>query len=185
VEISIVDHSGVTVAHGTTDAAGRYTVTHLAAGTYTVTAGSYDGYIPTTSQTQPVTIGQNETGIGEFGYLAPTAVDLAAFVAKPRDGAVVLRWETTREENVDRFVLMRSKKPKGPWLEIARVPSKGLGGLGATYEYLDRGTAPGRTYWYRLTVYPEGDVLGTTSVTLPRGSFRLFLPSVGKERPGA
>ncbi len=184
VEISIVDHSGITVAHGTTDASGRYTVTHLAAGTYTVTAGSYDGYIPTTPQVQSLTVGQNETEISHFGYLSPTAVELAAFTAEPRAGTVVLRWDTTREENVDRFAVMRSKKPKGPWLEITEIPSKGLGGLGATYKYVDKDVVAGRTYWYELIARPDEDVLGTTSTTVPWGSFRMFLPSIGKGRSG-
>ncbi len=185
VSITIVDHSGGTVAQGTTDATGRFTATHLAAGTYTVTAGNYDGYILTTRRSQPVTIGQNETGTREFGYLSPTGVTLAAFVVvESGENTVTLRWTTLREENIDLFLITKGKKSKGPWAEIARIPSMGLGGSGASYEYTDRDVAPGRTYWYRLVAYPGGDVLGTTSVSLSRSTFRLYLPSIGESIPG-
>ncbi len=184
VDVSILNHSGITIAQGTTDSTGRFTTTHLAAGTYTVTAGDYDGYISTTPETQDIAVGQGESKTAEFGYLSSTGVELVAFTAEVRGKTVALRWETLRERNVSQFIVTRGEKPKGPWVELSRVPSEAVGGTGANYKYVDKNVSPGRTYWYRLVTYPAGDVLGPTSVTIPQRSFRLFLPSIGNRKSG-
>ncbi len=187
VPITVTGHTvtGVDVViTTTTDALGNYLVEHLVPGTYTVTAGSMAGYQVTSANPQTTDLEPGESDLNvDFGFISPTAVQLSSLDAKSEAGPmVVLRWGTVSESGVDKFVILRSLKAKGPWAQIGEVGSAAVGGGGADYEFVDRSVKAGRTYWYKLVALPGNEELGMVSVDVIDpgigGGHRLFLPSV-------
>ena len=83
----------------------------------------------------------------------PTAVRLASFSASPAGTAVRLEWKTATELDNRGFHLYRSGSLDGPYVRLneALIPGQDPGSvLGATYTWLDGGTKPGVTYYYKL-----------------------------------
>jgi hypothetical protein len=90
--------------------------------------------------------------MGADDLLATTAVELIAFGAVPRDGAVELTWETGSEVGNLGFYLYRAPSAKGPYVRVTAnvIPGLGNSPVGARYQHLDGGLANGTTYYYEL-----------------------------------
>jgi len=106
----------------------------------------------------------------------PTAVTLAGFDARGRDGAVELSWETASELDNLGFHVYRAPSADGPWTRISSSLIRGLGSSpeGKRYSWLDSGLTNGVTYSYRLedvdrsgVVTSHGPVSGTPESSLP------------------
>ncbi len=91
-----------------------------------------------------------DRGADERG--APTAVELVAFHATGRMGAVELTWETASELQNLGFHVYRSAAGSGPYARITTTLIPGLGSspAGARYRYLDSDVVNGVTYFYKL-----------------------------------
>ena len=65
---------------------------------------------------------------------------------------LTIRWETETEVNTAGFNLYRAPALDGPFTKINTNPILAQGDplLGASYEYLDRGVQPNRSFYYRL-----------------------------------
>jgi hypothetical protein len=87
-----------------------------------------------------------------FALPTPTAVELAAFTARGRSGAIEIGWETASELSNLGFHLYRATSAEGPYERITGVPIPGLGSSpsGATYRFLDSGVSFGASYFYQL-----------------------------------
>ncbi|HIC88584.1 MAG TPA: hypothetical protein EYP04_04180 [Anaerolineae bacterium] len=194
VAISVV---GQTVAgpFGTsfrTDVDGRYLLENLLPGTYTVTAASLQGFRLVSDNPQQVIFeiadGDGALFITDFGYVAPTAVQLASFVANATLDQVTVQWNTLSEENIVGFHVWRGANAKGPNLRLTTKPVPAVGS-GSNYTWIDDQVQPGSYYWYWLEAVPDGTFYGPVAVTVPAsddpgpgfgGKHKLFLPFVGR-----
>jgi hypothetical protein len=98
---------------------------------------------------------------------APTAVELASFVAQAQDREVLLIWKTATELDNLGFNLYRADSADGERSQIngRLIPSEMSGNaMGATYTYLDETAAPGQTSYYWLE---DVDVNGLSSMHGP------------------
>ncbi len=94
---------------------------------------------------------------------------LARFEARPLDGAVELRWSFTLPSQVSSTAIERTSNKNGPWTSI--TPE--LGRDGDDIIATDSTTAPGKTYFFRLTVrFADGSTttFGPIEVATPVAS---------------
>ncbi len=94
------------------------------------------------------------------------------FTAEPRDGLVVLRWETAAEPNTTGFDLWRSANDNhddATRLTTTSIPAQGDRVNGAQYSWNDTTAAPGTTYtyWLVVTEIDDSSRAYTSSATLP------------------
>lgn len=81
-----------------------------------------------------------------LGYAAILLVGQVAAASR-----ATLTWKTESEVNTAGFNVYRSDSPDGPWqLRNPAGPVPAVGGPtdGAEYEFIDRGTVSGSTYYY-------------------------------------
>jgi len=170
-------HIDITV---TTSITGYYLVEDLLPGTYTVTAPSNaQGFVRTSTSPLTTTLseGHMEDLTLDFGYIAPTGVQLIDFQVEKGDRQVELTWTVNVNHSaVPRFRVWRStdqgkwKLLTGAWLEAREVS-----GSRAFYSYTDMTVQPGHVYEYRLES-EDGTFLGPWRVSLR--AQRLFVPVV-------
>jgi hypothetical protein len=121
------------------------------------------------------TIGQPEAGRltngtytikGGFWSLSgsiPAAVTLAGFTAHPREGYILLQWETVSEQHNAGFRLYRGTDPQGAGVLLTDtlIASEAPGSSeGYSYEWVDQQVQVGTTYYYWLEAV---DVSGAAS----------------------
>ncbi|RME80366.1 MAG: DUF11 domain-containing protein [Caldilineae bacterium] len=136
---------------------GVWLLPDLPAGSYEISAGDTVGAALTTPRTQYRTLtgGQSDTQIN-FGYIVPTAVELASFAAVPAPEGVLLTWQTTSEVRVSGFRLYRSIDAADHGKAISElIPAEG-GAAGATYRYLDTGVRGGGWYYWLQAQHVDG-----------------------------
>jgi hypothetical protein len=94
-----------------------------------------------------------------FSITSPVATALRSAGARVVDGDAVLKWETTFEEGVSGFQVVRSEDEAGVYTNITKELIAARGDpKGSRYEYRDTAIRPNRTYWYKLVeVTPDGD----------------------------
>lgn len=174
-----------------TDNNGAYRVEGLLPGAYTVEVPyQYSGYVLTTSNPQQVTLdagqgGQMNVDTLDFGYIAPTLVDLTTFQATAGPNGVKLVWEVTLRNGVaPEFEVWRSTTLT-KWEKVNDVPVQPVwdDGRRADYRLLDTQVEEGETYYYRLST--GGTDFGPWSVTVPnmtisQAPLQTFLPFVGR-----
>ena len=90
---------------------------------------------------------------GAYEYQNATDVVLYNFWLQQADGQVVVHWQTASEVGTVGFQLYR--KVGGAWVLVntdGLIPAKGapLGGIGASYAYVDAGADPSATHTYKL-----------------------------------
>ena len=96
----------------------------------------------------------------------PLAVTLASFVTEPRDGQVLVAWETVSELDHVGFNLYRGLQADGSDRTLLTyVVSQAPGSTqGASYSYEDAAVEAGQTYWYWLE---DIDLNGATTLHGP------------------
>lgn len=118
--------------------------------------------------------------------LDTTAIDLVSFTARPQQGAIALRWETSAEVNTFGFHLFRSSdgtRANATRITPNIIPATGRGQGGAVYTWTDQTAQPGQTYAYWLQ---EVEVDGATneygpvtaSLGQPTAQWRVFMPYI-------
>jgi hypothetical protein len=107
-------------------------------------------------------------------------IELREFTATTQeDGTILLRWITTEEKDTSFFRIHRAETGDGPWNKdtvIAEQDSNSDGVTDTVYEYNDRETIPGTTYFYRLEEVDLDDRLIL---------YVIFTPSATAGQPGA
>jgi predicted outer membrane repeat protein len=116
---------------------------------------------------------------GAYEFAIPTDVVLYSFWLESQGGQVVVHWQTASEIGTVGFNLYRLAA--GEWVLVntdGLIPAKGapLGGVGASYAYVDVGADPAGAHIYRLVEIETG---GTTEEYGPfeRSSYELRLVS--------
>jgi serine protease len=117
-----------------------------------------------------------------YNDLRPTAVDLVRFEAIAGNDSIRLEWETATEIDHLGFNLYRAESPGGPRTQLndSLIPSHTPGStVGATYQFVDSGAAPGTPHYYWLE---DVDTSGHTTLHGPVKAemtvYRLFLPVI-------
>jgi hypothetical protein len=106
-----------------------------------------------------------------------TAITLSSFVATPKSGAVLLKWQTETEIDTIGFNLYRAESENGEYVKIngSLIPAVGSPTQGATYQLVDENVQNRRTYWYKLE---DIDIYGTSSMHGPISAGPKRVPSV-------
>ncbi|MBP8293736.1 MAG: DUF11 domain-containing protein, partial [Caldilineaceae bacterium] len=111
---------------------------------------------------------------------SPTAITLANYDLFPQEDGLLLVWQTTVEHATWGFNIWRgttANRDAAVLLNQEIIPARGDG---SSYNYLDRTTEPGMTYWYWLqevTVDGVTSDYGVRTVRIP-GTSWIFLPLV-------
>ncbi len=186
VHISGTDVTGAPVdATVNTDANGAYVVDSLLPGTYQIEAPhGYGGYVLTTANVVTVTLTAQvrEATNVNFGYIAPTWVNLLAFVITPSSHSVRLSWEVALNGGEPAPFRVWRAGPDGKWEQLTPEDLLPVSDDGRTahYEFVDESVTPGTTYAYRLEA-AGGATFGPWTVTTPTFSSTvaassMFLP---------
>jgi hypothetical protein len=100
--------------------------------------------------------------------LTPTAVELLWFNARPKGGAITVRWETASEVDNAGFNLYRATALNGEKMQLNGdlIPSKVPPGspIGAEYSWLDTRVVAGTIYYYWLE---DVDIYGRATLHGP------------------
>lgn len=171
VHITGTDITGATVdVTVNTDANGRYEMAGLLPGTYQMEVPAhFGGYIVTTPNPQTITLtalSQQAVEVN-FGFLAPTWVNMLAFITTSTEKGVQLRWKVSLGGAIPAFHVWRSSGDDG-WIRLTESPLLPVSENGDTalYEFNDENVHPGHTYYYRLKA-TDGTAFGPWSVYVP------------------
>ena len=164
----------------TTSITGYYMVENLLPGTYTVTApANYGGFVRTSLSplTTMLTVGNMEDLTLDFGYIAPTAVQVVRFAAQPEGSRVRLEWAVRIEDAEPAFHVWRSEG-QTPEVRLSDAPINGddLRGNEVIYHFVDKTVRPGRRYTYWLQT-EDGTFFGPWSVRVEARTYG-FLPFI-------
>jgi uncharacterized repeat protein (TIGR01451 family) len=158
VPIEVRDSMSTLVATALTDGQGQWWVA-LPPGIYTVTAPmSMSGLALSTPQAVTVTLAAGSSPAVNFGYAAPTGLEIEnARAVWIKNGARV-DWTTRTESIVVEFNIYRSSDPSmyGRKLNLNPILPEAPPGEGASYVYIDADIAPGTTAYYWLEVVTDG-----------------------------
>ena len=170
-----------------TDDTGQYYLDNLLPGTYQIQVpASIEGYVLTSSSVVTVTLtAQNRTMLDvNFGYIAPTNVDLMSFDAIPTARRVRLEWRVRLMDTSTPFFHVWRATPDGQWQRLTDTPLLPVeeNGRIARFLYEDEEVTSGQTYIYRLESV-GGVTFGPWRVRVPNAleshnSSVTFLPLV-------
>ena len=177
----------------TTSITGYYIVDNLLPGTYTVTAPApYSGFVLTTVTnplTTTLTVGNMEDLTLDFGYVAPTGVEVVSFTIQAAVMGVQMEWAVFLDADAAPTFTVWRALPGGRWKYLTTTPLSPLliSGSYAYYGYTDTNVYPGTTYLYRLES-STGEVFGPWEVRVPEvddgGSTvsdrRTYLPMIAR-----
>lgn len=84
--------------------------------------------------------------------------------AEPREGYIILRWNTLDESNVEKFQILRKEASQGEYLPIAEVGKKGNN---SNYSYEDRTVfkTTGRVFQYMVRVVNTANLIAEEKST--------------------
>jgi len=190
VSITVRDAAHNIIATKVTDSNGYYHVIGLPAGTYVTTVSDKAGYVLTSARTITVTLLPGETNNNvDFGFIAPTAVQMARFDAVASVDSVTLHWQTMSEKDVSGFQVWRRPAGAKAWTLLTEQPiaAQGIGGSGAFYTYQDNRVTAGALYEYQLRTLPGAVSFGPIRVRVPGrfgpgpdSSNHIFMPMVSR-----
>jgi len=86
------------------------------------------------------------------GALAPELVVLKSFTATAHSSKIALEWVTASEVGAEGFYLYRSDNGQDGYSKINDIiiPARGVGYIGASYNYVDTSVANNINYYYKL-----------------------------------
>jgi len=161
---------------------GGYLVDNLLPGTYEVSApGGVPGLVRTTASPRVITLGIDDhpTNV-DFGYISPTAVQMASFTALYAEKGVLIQWSTLSEQAQTGFRVWRSFSADGVYKQVSPVLAAANSPTGSSYEWLDSSATPDGSYWYRIESLPDGELFGPVRVIPDPGTSanRIFIPII-------
>ena len=181
VPITVTRVSDSAVFTTVSDGNGDWVMNNLPAGTYVVTAATPGSLVTTTPDPVPVTLASGQSRLDiNFGYITPTAVEIASFAASREPAGVVLRWRTSFEENLVGFYIYRAPAAGGDMSKlISDLITSNNDPAGASYTFVDRTVDDtGWQYWLQaVDVNGERQQFGPILVPPPDdgSSQRLFM----------
>ena len=142
----------------TSDVHGLWRLENILSGTYTITATAPPLLAPTMPITRVVTLAPGEENLNiDFGFVAPTAVQLADFRAQLGPGGVEVTWRTASEEQVEGFYVRRGLDALGRGRRVSvLIPATG-DEQGASYRFLDQGATKADYYYWIEAIYAGGE----------------------------
>lgn len=82
-----------------------------------------------------------------------SSVIISNFTATPGGPSALIEWQTTSENNIGGFYVVRSQNSAGPYGRTSGfILSKGSTNIGGIYNYLDTNLQYGANYFYKLEV---------------------------------
>lgn len=165
------------------DALGLYSVGNLAPGVYEVrTPASLPGLARTTFVPHIVNLALGQDyDLADFGYIAPTAVQISSFSAAAASGAVTVRWTTSYEQGQEGFRVWRSSSADGAYQLVSGTIPAANNEAGASYAWIDV-TAGQGVYWYKLQSLPDGQFFGPIATEGAEGLKRTYIPLILRRR---
>ncbi|MCO6451001.1 MAG: S8 family serine peptidase [Caldilineales bacterium] len=166
-----------------TGVGGVYSFDNLLPGTYRISAPTVGvGIVLTSAQDLQSTVvaGESQSGF-DFGYIAPTAVDIFNFTAITEAAGVRLRWQTSLERDLEGFVVLRSTAMDGAYKAVSGLIPAMNNPSGSSYEWLDTSGDSESLFWYKIQAQPDGEIFGPIPSREDPGnggSNRLFVPLV-------
>jgi hypothetical protein len=83
----------------------------------------------------------------------------SSFNAIPGIAKVDLDWETSSENNINGFYVVRALLENGPYYRTSSlITAKGDASIGGIYSYTDSGLANGTTYWYKIEMIDSNNL---------------------------
>ena len=164
----IVRQNGQVVATTSTNDNGSFLMENMQPGLYEVEVEPPPGMYPTTPTLVEVELGINGSETTEFGFVAPTAVQVVMLEVTPVTGGVEIVWATANEgQELWGFEIHRSTNPESGYEKVGEVAAQGMS-FGAMYSWLDDEVETGQTYYYRLvSVGANGEnAFGPVEVTV-------------------
>ena len=158
VTITATNLSSGSVSRISTDPLGIWTMDDMPAGTYQIEAGLIPGLVHTTAPMVDVTLLPGDVRVDiNFGYISPTAVDLASFTAQLQPDGVEVQWQTSMERDSAGYYLHRSPTSDSHGKRVSPfIPAAALA-EGASYRYLDTGVREGGWYYWLEAVDTAGE----------------------------
>ncbi|RME80364.1 MAG: DUF11 domain-containing protein, partial [Caldilineae bacterium] len=187
VPIQIANQTTGDVFNATSTVTGYYLFDGLPPGVYTITVpAQLPLLIRTTDLPAPFLMQSGDVDLTkDFGYINPTAVEIADLWYDIKANGVLLQWTTSQEAAGDMFRIYRSLDPQGPGKLLTPEPLYAAGNpTGSSYYYLDTTAGPGATYYYWIEVQPQNSLIGPLEVPygVPApgggGALTLFTPLV-------
>jgi len=146
----IVRQNGQVVATTSTNDNGSFLMENMQPGLYEVEVEPPPGMYPTTPTLVEVELGINGSETTEFGFVAPTAVQVVMLEVTPVTGGVEIVWATANEgQELWGFEIHRSTNPESGYEKVGEVAAQGMS-FGAMYSWVDDEVETGQTYYYRL-----------------------------------
>ncbi|NOX63264.1 MAG: S8 family serine peptidase [Chloroflexi bacterium] len=156
------------IYNAVSDINGQYIIPALEPGTYSVSSpAQIPGMTRTTAAPIQVNVADAQLYDGyNFGYVAPTAVEIANLQAIAKKDGVEIRWQTLSEtEDIEGFIVLRSWSAEGPYQQVSTVIPAQNAPTGAEYRWSDKTASPNAKPWYKIQALPDGETYGPVSVS--------------------
>jgi len=185
----VLRQDGQVVAMVSSDNNGFFQVEGLQPGLYEIEVEPPPGMYPTTPTIVERELTVNGSEATEFGFVAPTAVQVVSLEARAVEESVELVW-TTMEESPQLlgFHVYRSQEEESGYQRVTEelIPALTPGAGGASYTWRDTDVEDDTTYYYRLSsVRSDGyeSPFGPVTVTIAHHSegnsaYKVYMPTV-------
>lgn len=149
VPISITRVSTGDVFTTQSDSNGNWQMGGLPPGTYQIKSGMPPFLARTTSDTLDATVpGGGAAANLNFGFISPTAVELASFRAVLGPEGAAVTWTTRSEQDISGWYVWRSADPEKRGMQISEMIFAGGVAEGSAYSYTDEAVNDlGWHYW--------------------------------------
>jgi len=169
-----------------TSPTGNYLFSNLPPGLYTIDVpANLPLLIRTTPLPGPFLLQSGVTDLTkDFGYINPTAVEIANVEVSAGPEGITLTWQTVKEDLGDSFRIYRALNEYGVRKLVTLKPILAQGSPnGAAYTFLDTAVSSGTDYYYWIEISPQGTLVGPIYAPYrddPGGSggAQIFIPLV-------
>ncbi len=178
VGLTLLDTGGTVLASTTSDTTGAYAFTGLTPGTYVVRVTVPDGFVPTEGTEKTVAVVDASVMDVNFGFIAPTSVQLVALDVQWTGQEVILRWAARDERAVQEYSVYRARTVGGERpVMVATLPAQGVPGT-VWYTTTDRPPGDGRWYYWVTAHTQSGEVttFGPAMVVIAPSPWRYYIP---------
>ncbi|NUQ37982.1 MAG: hypothetical protein HUU23_09340 [Caldilineales bacterium] len=168
-----------------TSPTGNYLFSNLPPGLYSIDVpANLPLLIRTTPLPGPFLLQSGVTDLTkDFGYINPTAVEIATVEATAGPNGITLTWQTLKEDAGDSFRIYRALQENGVRKLVTLKPILAQGSPnGATYAFLDTAVTRGSDYYYWIEISPQATLVGPIYAPYRddpgAGGAQIFIPLV-------
>lgn len=161
-DVRLHDTQGALLSLVTTDAQGGYVFRDLMPGSYRIDTTTPQGWRETTVTSVGVVLGRGQAVQADFGFVAPTAVNLASFTATGYADRIELAWEFSGADPLQAWDVLRASVNSKLAKRITPDPVMGVRTTGDSlfFRYTDPGVLAGQGYHYWLRSRATGELYG-------------------------